>query len=178
MGRDKALLVVEGEPLVSRVAARLAAQTGAVAVAAGRDTDRIARLGLDALPDGPDGAGPLAGIGAGLAHARARGFKAVLTAPCDGAFCPLDLRARLAPALPEAGVAAIAGPDGLEPLFALWGVEAAPVVAHALAQGRLAVRDAMAAAGLATLAVDREGMAAFRNLNSPTDLARSGLRLG
>ncbi len=177
MGVDKALVPVEGEPLVARVAGRLSGQCGAVAVAAGADTARIAALGLTALPDAATARlGPLAGIAAGLAHAQARGFQAVLTAPCDAPFCPPDLLDRLSRAIGEAGVAAVEGPHGLEPLFALWRVGARPAVEAALADGRLAVRQAMEAAGMAVLAVGEAEAAAFANLNTPEDFARSGLR--
>ncbi|HWD09331.1 MAG TPA: molybdenum cofactor guanylyltransferase, partial [Actinomycetota bacterium] len=71
MGRDKAVLVYEGEPLVVRVARRLASVCDDVVVASG-DGARLGDLGpgLAQVADALAGAGPLAGIVAGLEAAR------------------------------------------------------------------------------------------------------------
>jgi len=66
MGRDKALLVLDGETLVLRVARTLAEVADQVLLAPGT----VGRLGVTGYPevaDDPVGAGPLAGMAAGLA---------------------------------------------------------------------------------------------------------------
>ncbi len=91
-GSDKALARLRGRPLIDRVAETLGEQTAEVIVV-GR-----AHEGLEGIADRPaPGMGPLGGIAAALFEARARGYAAVLTAPCDAFDLPDDLRTRLFP---------------------------------------------------------------------------------
>ena len=91
-GSDKALATLDGRPLIEHVRHMLAGQVREVIVV-GRS-----HAGLRAVPDQPaPGLGPLGGIAAALFEARARGYAAVLTAPCDAFDLPDDLRARLFP---------------------------------------------------------------------------------
>ncbi len=91
-GSDKALAKLHGRTLIDQVAETLAGQTAEVVVV-GRAHD-----GFAGIPDQPaPGLGPLGGIAAALAEAKARGYAAVLTAPCDAYDLPDDLRARLFP---------------------------------------------------------------------------------
>jgi molybdopterin-guanine dinucleotide biosynthesis protein A len=172
MGREKALLDWKGRPLVALALEKLAAQADSVAVNANGDPLRFAALAVPVIADAPGaGAGPLAGIAAVLHHAAASSFASVLTVPSDAPFFPADLAGRLAAALDGATVAVVETCAGLEPLFALWRVEALPAVERSITTGRLAVRDAMTEAGRATVAFP--DAAAFSNLNTPEDYARA-----
>jgi molybdopterin-guanine dinucleotide biosynthesis protein A len=62
MGRDKALLPVDGEPLAVRVASALADAGAATVVCVGGDLDGLRGAGLDARPDRHPGEGPLGGL--------------------------------------------------------------------------------------------------------------------
>ncbi|WP_010185853.1 molybdenum cofactor guanylyltransferase [Sphingomonas sp. PAMC 26605] len=79
-GSDKALALLDGQPLIDHAAAALQGTTDTVIVcgrAAGRE-------GLLAIPDWPaPGLGPLGGLCAALRHASARGYAAVLSIGCD-----------------------------------------------------------------------------------------------
>ncbi len=167
MGRPKALMPFLSEPLVARVLGRLRAQAEMVYLnAAGAD---YAGLGAPLVPDSPRwrGAGPLAGVAAGLARAAAEGFDCLATAPCDAPFLPLDLVARLARA-PAVAVSA----SGLEPTFALWPVEALAAVERALDEGRASLRAALedlSAARASFPAVN--GVDPFANLNTREEFA-------
>jgi molybdopterin-guanine dinucleotide biosynthesis protein A len=68
MGTDKALLTVDGRPLVSHVAARLATSCPTVLVAPG--PRRLLQVVWQQVDDRVAGAGPLAGILGGLAAAK------------------------------------------------------------------------------------------------------------
>lgn len=71
MGRDKALVVVHGEPLVQR-AARALADAGAASVfVVGGDEARIEALGLTVVADRFPGEGPLGGVLTALHHTDA-----------------------------------------------------------------------------------------------------------
>jgi molybdopterin-guanine dinucleotide biosynthesis protein A len=80
MGRDKALLEVDGEPMALRVAAALRAAGATEVFAVGGDAAALTDLGLDVRPDEWPGAGPLAGTITALAAARE---ELVLVAACD-----------------------------------------------------------------------------------------------
>lgn len=66
MGRNKALLLFDGEPLVVRMA-RLVAAAGIGVTVVGR-TEEYEAFGLKAIADDEPGLGPLGGIAAALAH--------------------------------------------------------------------------------------------------------------
>lgn len=60
MGRDKALLEVDGEAMAARVARALTVAGAAPVVAVGGEAGALSRLGLDVVPDRWPGEGPLA----------------------------------------------------------------------------------------------------------------------
>ncbi|MCU1486099.1 MAG: putative molybdenum cofactor biosynthesis protein [Actinomycetia bacterium] len=169
MGRDKALLPVDGVPLAVRVA-RVLAEAGADPVlAVGGDLDGLRAAGLTAVPDPRQGAGPLAGIAAAL---RALDADIVVVLACDlPAASALAVRAVVdaLAADPDAHVA-VPVVDGLpQPLHAAWRRSALPVVEAALDAGQGAVRhvlDALSARPVAGL-----DPAWFANANHPGDLA-------
>ena len=66
MGFEKALIEVDGEPLVLRVARRLARVADPVLLATG-SLGRLGPLGYPEVADERPGAGPLAGLAGGLA---------------------------------------------------------------------------------------------------------------
>jgi molybdopterin-guanine dinucleotide biosynthesis protein A len=176
MGREKAFVHLHGRPLLGHVLARLAPQVDGLVINANGEPARFGAFGVPVIPDTQPGLGPLGGIAAALRHAAAGGWAAILTCPSDAPGLPRDLATRLGAAIGGAGAACAGGPDGLEPLFALWRVEALPAVEAALAEGRLAVRDALAVAGFRTESFP-DG-AAFANLNTPDELAALEARAG
>ena len=174
-GGDKGLLPLAGRPVLAHVVARLAPQVDVLALNANGDPARFAAFGLPVLADPlPGYPGPLAGLLAGLDWAAGLGADTLVTTPADTPFLPPDLVAALRAAAARDGRPAAAvvtpGPDGPErhPLSALWPVSARDALRAALAAGTRRVRDFAAALGCADAAMDAE---AFRNLNTPADLA-------
>lgn len=172
MGQDKALLVLDGQPLVTRAVGVLSGVCSEVLVASG-DGHRLAGLGLREIADARPGAGPLAGIVAGLAAARHHlvAVIAVDMPAASGAVLQM-----LADSW-EGEAAVLPRVDGrLEPLHAVYAVTCAQALRTMLTQGRYALRDALSALDVAVLdrsawgTVDASGQFA-RNLNSPQDLA-------
>ena len=177
MGRDKALVRLDGLRLVDRTVARLVPQVAALAVS------RHAG-GLDGLPPGvalvTDGAGahagPLAGLLAGLDWVAARDPAAThaVTVPVDAPLLPDDLVARLSEARAAAGAdAAVAlSGDRRHSVTALW-----PVSARGVLRAALEVEELRRVG----LFLDRLGPAEarwpcephdpFLNVNQPDDLA-------
>lgn len=175
MGVEKAFVLLDGRPLVAHAVELLRSQVQALAISANGDARRFAAFGLPVLADAApeSGAGPLAGVAAGLAYAARQGCDFVATAPCDAPFAPRDFVSRLAEAMAASPAAAALAesPRGLEPLFALWRVDLlAPLRAH-LAGGGRSPRDFLIAQGAARARFAAEEP--FANLNSPADLARA-----
>lgn len=101
-GQDKGLQLLHGRPLVEHVAQRLRPQVSYLMVSANRHVDQYARFADQVLTDAtPDFLGPLAGILEGLYALERQALRhgALLVAPCDSPFVPLDLAERLAQAL-------------------------------------------------------------------------------
>lgn len=168
MGRDKALLEIDGETLAASAARRLAGVCGEVVVA---DAGRGALSGHPAVPDGP-GRGPAAGI---LGAARARPGRLLLVLAVDLPRVPVLLLAELA--RPGFDLALPRWTGGAEPLCALYGPAALAVLEERVARGRLDLRSLPDEPGLAVRWLEEaeirrfgEPRELFLNLNRPEDL--------
>lgn len=173
-GADKALVPLAGRPLLAHVLDRLRDQVTAVAVSANGDPARFSVFGVSVLPDPvPGQPGPLAGVLAGMRWAAALHADAVLSAPVDTPFLPLDLVPRLAAAVagvPGARVAVAASGGQEHPPVALWDVALADTLEGALHAGERRVRAWAHARG--AVVVHFPGTPdPFANLNTPDDLA-------
>ena len=174
-GGDKALLELAGRPILAHALDRFAPQVGLLALSANGDPERFASFGLPVLPDAASGpGGPLAGVLAGLAWAAALpGVSHLATIPGDGPFPPQDLVARLAAAAAD-GAAVAMGPNGVEPLHALWPLAARERLTLSLADGVRSPKRALEM--LAAAPVDFTDPDAFLDVDTPDDLARAQAR--
>jgi molybdenum cofactor guanylyltransferase len=167
MGRPKALLPVGPETLIEWVIARLAPELPELLVAARSEAQLPAALRPHLVRDRHPGAGPLAGIEAGLVAAR---HEIVVAVACDMPWVTAELVARL--------VGAVAGRDAAvprvgerpEPACAAYHRRAAPTLAAALAAGRR--RAGAVVEELDVRWLDGEDPAMFANLNTPADYER------
>ena len=202
-GADKPLLDLGGRTLLAWVIARLRDEpVGAIALSANGDPARFARFGLAVLDDGAfAGAGPLAGLLAGLDWAAGLGAEALLTVPGDTPFVPAGLTRALAPppacaASGGAGAAPVGHspgghvpgghspgghvPGGHEPaahyLVALWPVAAREALrARLIGGGSRKVGAFAAALGMREVAFAGVPAEAFLNVNTAADLAAARL---
>lgn len=168
-GVDKGLQPFRGLPMVQHAIERLAPQVGALLINANRNLDRYRALGWPVVSDAIEGfAGPLAGLHAGMRHARTR---YVVTVPCDSPFLPLDLVERLSAALaaaPGARLAVARTGEQAHPVFALAERALLGDLEAFLASGRRKI-DAWYAP-LNVVEVDFGDESAFRNINTPQEL--------
>jgi molybdenum cofactor guanylyltransferase len=182
MQADKAFAPLAGRPLIAHVLARLRPQVDFVIINANGGAARFDGMGALVVADAdPSGfAGPLAGLSAAMALARANGVAVLASAPCDAPFLPDDLVERLRRGLEETGApAAVAGYAGeLEPMFCLWRASMQAPIDAALAQGEASPRKLLARCGAAVVAFndDRPGNP-FENINDAQALAAAENRL-
>ena len=171
-GTDKALQMLHGKSLLAHVADRLLPQVDELLVSAARadaypefTTALKARIVTDELA----GAGPLAGVHAGLKAAR---NEWLVTAPCDAPFLPADLVARLFAALNtgSADLTLARTADGRHPVFALMRRSVLPVLTQYLAAGGRKADGWYQ--GLKVIEVTFDDAKAFTNINTREELAR------
>lgn len=172
-GADKALLPLAGQPLLAHVMDRLQPQVEQLALSANGDPARFRSFGLPVLPDDLP-MGPLSGLLSALRWAAAKGADALITAPVDAPFLPPDLvpRLLLASGWPDTEqTPAIARTAGkAQPVCGLWPTAIAPILASFLTSGvKPKVMDFANAQNAAY--ADFPADDAFRNLNTPDDLA-------
>ncbi len=179
-GGDKSLRPLAGRPVLAHVIERLWPQVDALALNANGDPARFAEFSLPVIADTVPGyAGPLAGVLAGMRWARAEGHALLASAAADTPFFPQDLVARLAAARDAAhpiSMAATTDPKrGLSehPTFALWPVDLADDLEHALTVGDLRkVIVWTSRHGFARVLFD-DAAYPFFNINTPEDLAEA-----
>ena len=175
-GGDKALRRLGGRTLLDHVLARLRPQVGALVLNANRDPARFAAWGLPVVADPvEEGAGPLAGVLAGMRWARRYVPDAadILTVPADTPFLPPDLSARLHAARPAETPIALAASFGrVHPVIGLWAVRLEPALAAAIAarEQRVGAWALARGAAIATCEADPDP---FMNVNRPEDLAEA-----
>ena len=152
-GSDKAMAELDGRTLLSRAVDALSGWCEYVVVA-GRET-----APAPCIPDWPQpGMGPLAGIAAGLHHARDEGYESILTCGVDSAELPENLLELLQPA--SAYLAS-------QPVIGHWKTDAASTVEAILqSEGRhsmFAFAEAIGARGVKLASIPA-------NINTPADL--------
>lgn len=177
MGCDKALLEIQGVPLIERVWRNAAPLAGRVVVVGGGSY--LEHRGVPTVPDRFPGAGALGGVGTALAHAgEALGPGAwVLVLACDMPFVQAGL-IRLLWARRE-GVRIVVPRTslGYEPLCALYRADVAGVVEDQIRQGDLRLSTVFRRVSTRAVpepelrAVD-PGLRSFLNLNRPDDVER------
>ncbi|RDD71408.1 molybdenum cofactor guanylyltransferase MobA [Paracoccus versutus] len=178
-GGNKALRVLAGETLLSRVIARLSPQCGRLAINANGEPEQFAEYGLPVIADGIGGfAGPLAGVLAGMEWAAVEGADSVVSVSVDTPFLPEDLVHRLREAAGRSGVAIAASPDDSgqlrdHPTCALWPVSLRGELHEALESGLHRIGQFAAAHDPGRAVFDSRPLDPFLNLNTPEDLARA-----
>ncbi len=179
MGRDKALLELDGVPLILRTARLVEAAVGPPAVIG--NPEAYKSLGLRLIADDWPGAGPLGGIATAL---RASDAPWSLVVACDLPYLTRDwldyLIARALASQMDAVVPMNA--LGAEPLCAIYHRRCEPVIREALERGTRKVTDGLKDVRIETIApaewkaFDSEGLL-FKNMNSPEDYEEAKTKL-
>ncbi|HEY1557813.1 MAG TPA: molybdenum cofactor guanylyltransferase [Kofleriaceae bacterium] len=162
-GIEKHLIEIDGETILARLVRVLAPRVAEVLVAAARDVP-----GLRTVRDSIDGAGPLAGIAAGLAVARTPWVVVVAgDMPYITGGLVDELLAARGDAIDAVGVRA----NGLpEPLVCVLHERARAAVERRLAAQRYKASGLLTDEDLRVVWCDVREPHALRNINSPDDL--------
>jgi molybdopterin-guanine dinucleotide biosynthesis protein A len=170
MGRDKALIELDGVTMLERAIARLRPHVREILVIG--DPAKYVALHATTLPDDTPGHGPLGGITTGLRAAR---YVRLLVIACDlphlNDRCLLHLKRTLT----DAADAIVAAHDqGMEPLVAAYHKRCLEPFRSCLRQGRLKMTDALQEVRTVRVPIqpgtDGWPTDLFHNVNAPTDL--------
>lgn len=170
MGRDKALIEVDGRTLLEHAIERLRAHTREILVIG--DPAKYGMYWDHVIADDILERGPLGGITTALKHAR---YVRLIVTACDMPALNDRLVVRLKQAMDMGGdVVVPRHGDSIEPLAAAYHRRCIEPFMASIAHGALRMTDALKKVDTRSLDVTpgEQGWAAdmFRNLNSPTDL--------
>ncbi len=179
-GQTKALLDLQGRPLMQHVIDRLRPQVASLALSVERETPAFECFGLPQVTDPRQGScGPLGGLLAAL-EALPQDSDRLLLVPCDAPFLPLDLGQRLAERLEHSGLAGcmVRYEDELQPTFSLWHRRLLPELRRAvLDDGLGGFKQVLGRVSVATLDWAPAAVSPFFNINTPQDLVRANVLL-
>jgi molybdopterin-guanine dinucleotide biosynthesis protein A len=144
-GRDKALVEIDGAPMLVRMRALLGAVTKQVNVIA--PPHKYAKLGITGVSDRWEGQGPLAGIITALLTSKETGIDAEwnLIAGCDMPFLTREWLSYLVQRAQASNAEVVTpqSPQGLEPLCSCWRTSAAGKLLQAFEGGTRKIAHAM-----------------------------------
>ncbi len=162
MGQHKALLPLDGQPLLGRVIQQVRSLGAEDILIAGSPEPDLYDFGVRVVEDRVAGQGPLAGIEVGLAGAQ---HESVLVLPCDMAAVPFEVVARLVGSKTDCSVAK---DERLQPLYGIYPKRAAELAHDLLVKEQLRMKGLVDA--LNAEVIDCSDLAdAFTNLNTPQD---------
>ena len=169
MGRDKAALVIDGQPLWQRQLATLRALAPSELFISGRRDGPYADAGVEIIEDATPGLGPLGGIAAALRRAES---PRVLVLAIDLPAMTADFLATL---LREGDSTMPQSADCFEPLSAVYPKAALPIAEESLREDDRSmqrfVRRLVASDLVRARMLTAAESAFFRNVNAPRDLA-------
>lgn len=179
---SKATQLLAGKPLVTHVIDRLRPQVSQVWVNSNRDIPLVSGIVDKVLPDVDGGfPGPLAGLHTAMAElsrtpVTESQIEAIMVAPCDGPFMPLDLVASLCDVMAKQGAlcATVAWQGVWQPTWSLWHRQLHSRIKEELeVRGRGGFKALLSELHGAVVEWPRSGSEPFLNINCPQDLARA-----
>ncbi len=174
-GAAKGLVRIGDETILRRVRRVLSAGCADVAISIGSSgaswLPHEDASGLEVLHDAHPGGGPLAGFAAAMQFMSSTQHAALITAPWDCPFLPVDLVERLQHEAERLGRSVIVEDDErTHPSIALWLREDFGKIAALFDSGERRLHGAAKAVGAAKLLFVNDGARAFFNVNTAEDL--------
>jgi molybdopterin-guanine dinucleotide biosynthesis protein A len=173
-GRDKSMELVAGVPMLHRAVHTVSAVADDVVVISSKALE--VPQGIEVIPDVRPGLGPLGGLHTALLEAEVRQLRGVLLLACD---LPLVTERVIAAIVARAGMSLAVAPTrtgGVEPLCAVYGCGALPLVVERLDGSDLSLHSLFralngCAVDLSSLGLETD--ASFLNVNTPEELLRA-----
>jgi molybdopterin-guanine dinucleotide biosynthesis protein A len=164
MGRDKALLPIEGSLLVERTAEVVRAAAGSVTLIGA--PGRYAQLGFTVLPDLVDGGGPICGLLTALKATRADWN---LVVACDMPRLTAGFLSDLLAAAKQLGCACLAPQtsSGVHPLCAVYHRRSVDTVEFAIQHKSFKMHDLLKSLGAVSWPVSDASL--LENVNTPLE---------
>lgn len=183
MGADKAVLPLQGMPLIERAWQRVSAVSESVVVVGGEP--RLDHRGVETIPDRYPGANAMGGIATALIRAASLvGPEAwALCVACDMPFLEPEVLAYLARWIPNFDIVVPHTGPGYEPLCAIYRATCLPAFDAEIGRGNLRIFDLYDQVRTHVVReeelrkIDPE-LASFLNLNRPEDLETARRLLG
>lgn len=171
-GQDKALIELDGKPLLAHVTVRLARQVETMVLSANGDPAPYTTFGLPIVADSIEEGGPLAGILAAMDWAREvhPGAKWLASVAVDTPLFPTDLVARLQEALGESRAAVATSGGRPHPTFGLFDLSLAEDLRAYLETGARKARGWSGVADAARANFPSKPQEPFANINTAEDL--------
>lgn len=174
-GMDKTQIQLGGQTLLARASETLTTIADPIAISGGPNAAPTAPGGLLILQDISPGAGPLAGIAAGLAWAQSMGANWLATMPVDTPFLDATPYKLLLAARHDHPIV-IAETSRSQWLIALFKTDLASIAAEAAASANKSIANFAKAVGVQKIPMpDLAPM--FDNINTPEDLAAARSRI-
>lgn len=183
LGTDKRALHLGGLTLLERAVALVAALSDDVMIAMPQDgiEEKLGRLGTRVVTDPLPDRGPMAGILAGLQHAR---NQRLLVIPVDMPLLTIAFLRSLVERDPGAAVTVARWRMGLEPLVAVYDRSCAAELAALVGEGTTAIHAFISSTTLRVRIVEEPEIGGygapadlFLNINTPGDLTQAQRRL-
>ncbi|MCC6139173.1 MAG: molybdenum cofactor guanylyltransferase [Nitrospira sp.] len=182
MGEDKRFLVVGEATLLARTVSVMTGKFPEVLIVIAQDSEPLAVSGCTVHRDLISDCGSLGGLYTGLTKAT---NERIFIVACDMPFLQPEMIQRFVDRDPAADIVMAQLPDGLQPLHALYGKRALPILERMAVAHELKIKNIALEPSLRTTIVlpaewsDEDPLAqSFQNVNTPADLeaARSALR--
>lgn len=172
MGNNKALLQLDGRPIIGHVAQTLQQAFEHVAVVSDQGAS-YEFLRLPVYPDVRKDCGPLGGIHAGFLHSGAQN---IFVAACDTPYISKDLIEYIIDYPTEAPVKVAWTDDMIHPLCGLYSRTALPAIEQALERKELQVKLLLKRVGAAKVSIATDlpfyHPLLLRNINTPADFEK------
>jgi len=139
IGKDKALLTVEGEAFLTRIARTMRSVFNKVFIISNNGSYRF--LDLPVYKDVYEGCGPLAGIHSGLLHSKT---PACFVVACDTPFVSKEFIEYIISFEFQAEAKIASTENKLHPLCGLYSRTCLPIIEESLREGKLRVQDVLA----------------------------------
>lgn len=170
MGKEKALLLFRGRPLIAQVFETVESLFDEVFVVT-NDAGPFDFLPCPKIPDRFPGKGPMAGIDAALSYSR---NPFVLAVGCDAPFLSPRLLELLARNAEGWDLVIPHGPNGPEPLCAIYGKKCLPLIEESLRADDLRLANLRKRLQAREIRVDEVAAVdpefrSFRNINTPRE---------